>query len=138
MKPTNHSESTVTTEKHNDPAAPEKPAARAAHSAEPWEAVELISGAWEARNDHADCSEGIPVPGNMQNVRRVVACVNALAGIPTSALEAGALGDALAAMVAFVATFDAAANMPRSEWTREMMRTEGFVRDALRALGRLP
>lgn len=33
-----------------------------------------------------------------ENARRIVACVNACAGIPTEALEAGVIGDAYAAL----------------------------------------
>ena len=66
----------------------------------------------------------------IDNARRIVACVNACAGIPTEALEAGALAQAL----------DAAAAVLRApaEGRRWMRPEVDAIYSTLRALGRLP
>lgn len=53
----------------------------------PWNIAEMVPG---ASYDNPDQSE-------MLNARRIVACVNACAGISTEALEAGAIKDLAAA-----------------------------------------
>lgn len=66
------------------------------------------------------------------NARRIVACVNACAGIPTEALEARALGNALgAAMSGLLAAVDDPDVLPGTR------RRATLALEALRALGRL-
>jgi hypothetical protein len=59
------------------------------HSPEPWESVETIGGRfYVADNDEdplADMRQGFAEQG--ANARRIVACVNAFAGIPTTSVE---------------------------------------------------
>jgi hypothetical protein len=78
------------------------------------------------------------------DLRRIVACVNACAGIPTAALEAGALAkalDALKSAQSVLSAVSAASLVDRSEWSlhkgmAEVVRDRLY--DMLRALGRLP
>jgi hypothetical protein len=111
------------------------------HSPEPW-SVGGMSGCEDGcyAADGSLCAEGWPGdttnldPGKdvnaflarqNANARRIVACVNACAGLPTEALEAGALAKALGALARIVryASEDAAA---------------ADAEFALRALGKLP
>jgi hypothetical protein len=122
------------------------------HSPEPWGAFRLdVSGTDEFKAYTARCiDQGAPEdfyivmvekpdgpadvchvgngPTSAENARRIVACVNALAGIPTEALEAGALKRALVAL-------EHAASPPGARVLRDI-RAEAQA--ALRALGRLP
>jgi hypothetical protein len=131
------------------------------HSPEPWGAFRLdVSGTDEFKAYTARCiDQGAPEdfyivmvekpdgpadvchvgngPTSAENARRIVACVNALAGIPTEALEAGTLGMVLGEAHELIA-----------EWNdhREHEEPDGqpnnriahVLADALRALGRLP
>ena len=67
------------------------------HTAEPWEALEFSNfgdgSGHVLRNVHAGVIVAT-VPSflnEINNARRIVACVNALAGVPTEALEEGAV-----------------------------------------------
>jgi hypothetical protein len=108
------------------------------HSPEPWSAG-LRDGTFPDEIDDATgfrCAAAYghgnsrhPDDAAEANARRIVAAVNAVAGIPTEALEAGKLGEALKAAER-LATACAVDGLYRYE-TRD-------VCDALRALGRLP
>jgi hypothetical protein len=78
-----------------------------AHTPEPWEAVLLQADGvvirregWELRTDDYDVAcaieRGAPIRKEA-DARRIAACVNACAGIPTEALQAGALARVLVA-----------------------------------------
>jgi hypothetical protein len=64
------------------------------------------------------------------DMRRIVACVNACAGLPTEALEAGALGKAIEAAGRMLRVVNAV--------TTAEIDAESALYDALGALGRLP
>jgi hypothetical protein len=83
-----------------------------------------------------------------ENARRIVACVNACAGIPTEALEAGALGKALDLLDRGIEQTGLGCSVCHggSEWSGiggdsyagGIMHEDGCELDAaLRALGRL-
>jgi hypothetical protein len=121
------------------------------HSPEPWTTDDAHPGdlfdteGWKV----AECWDPENAPGNCVDVAtRIRACVNACAGVPTAALEAGALAKALDAM-------DTRHRLDRSVvyrdgpdgivslvgGTLDHLRTvsaTSAVEDALRALGRLP
>lgn len=106
------------------------------HSPEPWRS-DPDCGAILDSNDNI-CAEawqyGTDPEGTAEaNERRIVAAVNACAGIPTAALESGALETALRRLdtVAMAAEEDASAHVS----TRSLASQ---ARAALRALGRLP
>ncbi len=69
-----------------------------AHTQGPWRFVpwhiEEGSSAVRAPDGHLICSTASDA-----NARRIVACVNALAGIPTDAIESGVVAEALLAVV---------------------------------------
>lgn len=77
------------------------------------------------------------------DARRIIACVNALAGVPTEALESGALGKALASAekaLGVLAAVSGASRVDTTEW--DLHRGMATVRRddmyaALRSLGRL-
>jgi hypothetical protein len=99
------------------------------HSPEPWrfENIPGRKGAGAVR-DVGDFVVARTLPEAMPgDARRIVACVNACAGIPTEALEAGALAEALD-------QFEEVA----SETTETCCPTCAASYAALRALGRLP
>jgi hypothetical protein len=120
----------------------------AKHSPEPWGAFRLdVSGTDEFKAYTARCiDQGAPEdfyivmvdkpdgsadvchvgngPTSAENARRIVAAVNAVAGIPTAALESGALAKALDALVICEASGSC------GEYGRHAF-------EALRALGRL-
>lgn len=78
---------------------------------EPWVAVRDDIGVEVATVAHVgDYRVGVATPGypggnyrdtdygtDAEDARRIVACVNALAGLPTAAIEAGVVGDMVAA-----------------------------------------
>jgi hypothetical protein len=115
------------------------------HSPEPWRSVaspwnESLSGDQDIFDTHGldaamTVSTGFDGKGNdlaAANARRIVACVNALAGIPTEALEAGALRALIeAAQGIFPWGPVHALPLVRAEAVEKMHA-------ALRALGRLP
>jgi hypothetical protein len=117
------------------------------HSPEPWVYWDNgfdagIVSEQDVANAHAKsvCPSiifgGEPCEGRVEaddpNVRRTIACVNALAGIPTEALEAGRLGEALDLLAEWVKYANHASVGPACG-----CGTCRTVR-ALRALGRLP
>jgi hypothetical protein len=63
---------------------------------EPWQRGDYEDEANDVRGDLAMCAYG-EGPEDVERARRAIACVNACAGIPTEALEAGALADAIQA-----------------------------------------
>lgn len=71
----------------------------------------------------------LPDTENEHNMRRIAACVNACAGIPTEALESGALTVALNEFVDLMQEIDTTDAEPDSP--------NGIALAALRALGRL-
>ena len=74
---------------------------------------------------------GIFLPFGAEEVaERIVACVNACVGLPTEALEAGALGDALRLAVDILGHTDSECDFTNCE-------TKAGLDAALRALGRL-
>jgi hypothetical protein len=108
------------------------------HSPEPWVYWDNgfdagIVSEQDVANAHAKsvCPSiifgGEPCEGRVEaddpNVRRTIACVNACAGIPTEALEAGRIGEALGIL--------------RDSWEgdRDDVFGESDVRDVLLALG---
>ena len=68
------------------------------------------------------------------DARRIVACVNACAGLPTEALEAGALGRALDALGDMASQHRCGCGHPACNRCAD----DGENAAALRALGRLP
>ena len=100
------------------------------HSPEPWGISPAHSGDVLEANEGwkvAECWDPEATPGtSADNARRIVACVNALAGIPTEALEAGRLAEALEYAAACAAS---------DGWASEI---DPSSLAALRALGRLP
>jgi hypothetical protein len=71
------------------------------------------------------------------NARRIVACVNALAGIPTAALEEGALAKALDEIGRFRLAMVELDEVKGHPWPHICDRIAG-ISAALGALGRLP
>lgn len=72
-------------------------------SPEPWR-EDVDGGIEDAKGEPVACGDDYAIDWTYwsikpDNRRRVLACVNACAGIPTEALEAGALGKALNALV---------------------------------------
>jgi hypothetical protein len=142
------------------------------HSPEPWQAARLdVSGADEFKAYTARCiDEGSPGdfyivlvqkpdgpadachtgngPASAANARRIVACVNACAGLSTEALEAGALSVLLDAtgkrneLDRSIAYHEApGGNVTFHDGPEDYRRTVAAVdrvKTALRALGRLP
>jgi hypothetical protein len=95
------------------------------HSPEPWQIMEP----WKDNYTDVWNADGGLVLGRcwLPDARRIVGAVNACAGIPNSALESGALADALGVLAAV-------AEPPgtlRLKWLR------ASAQKALRALGRL-
>jgi hypothetical protein len=121
------------------------------HSPEPWwidwEATKETMVSAAAGNVAVVVSGEVSV-GCRPDARRIVACVNALAGIPTEALEAGKLWEALEAMKArhdldrtVVYRDGPDGTVSLVGGTLDLRRTvsaTSAVEDALRALGRLP
>lgn len=99
------------------------------HGSEPW-AVDPESP-WTVKAADGLASALVPggLPRQRADARRIVAAVNACAGIPTEALEKGDLAAALTAAVVTVDPGEPAAS-----------RRLGIMalRSLLRALGRLP
>ena len=101
----------------------------AKHSPEPWRA--LLNG--DGPHSIADPDSRVVVSFvdgilRAEDARRIVAAVNACAGIPIEALEAGAIERALDRLKEALLCYDA--RMPAG-WVNE-------TNAALRALGRLP
>ncbi len=110
------------------------------HSPEPWHYVG-DSGAIED-DEGVTCAEGWG-PGDLEdlNARRIVAAVNACAGISTEALESGALGEALnvlheASSYADIIEPMLAKTCPGH--AEALRRRLSDAANALRRLGRLP
>ena len=108
------------------------------HSPEPWRLSP--AGKWYGPSVEAgpegDGSRFVLNEGcafDVGDLRRIVACVNACAGIPTEALESGALGKALdAASLAALSGWDSVDG--RRSVERQVLSD---LFDALRSLGRL-
>lgn len=81
-------------------------------------------GSWVAEFEHFDARA------------RAIACVNACAGIPTEALESGALRDLLTATAAYFAPCPA--DLPEDRFVEYLDRHYDDACSALRRLGRLP
>jgi len=76
------------------------------HSQEPWD-IDTMYKANITDADGRTFSVGNSfIPENIANARRIVACVNALAGIETEALESGAVGKLVEAVRRCVACDD--------------------------------
>lgn len=95
------------------------------HSPEPWRVVEP-SPDEQVIIDSADGDAVVwdGIESDPADLRRIVACVNALAGIPTEALEGGALEHALSVLRAAISFL-------------EPDQGQACIA-SLRALGRLP
>jgi hypothetical protein len=130
------------------------------HSPEPWGAFRLdVSGTDEFKAYTARCiDQGAPEdfyvvmvekpdgpadvchvgngPTSAENARRIVACVNACAGIATEELETGALGDALS-LLAMLANEDIVSQAADDDGRVNLRCWQFEARLTLRALGRL-
>jgi hypothetical protein len=114
-----------------------------AHSPEPWsrdaEAGECACYIRDAKNWLLVGEDDYGPTLDVDDARRIVACVNACAGIPTDALESGSLGEAL--RLAAVAVSDLNDHpCLRDDLYDRLSKAGGLdaLVDALRALGRIP
>lgn len=60
------------------------------HTAEPWRLFNLLEGAYEVCKADDYATGGVCAPHSRADARRIVACVNALAGVGTEVLEEAA------------------------------------------------
>ncbi len=112
------------------------------HSPEPWRVVDetyVCFGPPDAAGRDTVAASAF----QEEDARRIVAAVNACAGIPTEALESGALGKALDGLAFVLSLLDDERPMPAFE-AEDVVAVMALLprveqaREALRALGRLP